>query len=315
VTAAPATVLTVTCNPCIDLGFSVERVVSDAKLRVADIRHDPGGGGVNASRVIKRLGGETVAWGLAGGEAGKMLERLLDEEGVVHRFIPIAGDTRINTTVFERATGAEYLFSMPGPEVTADELDLLLTITRAIERKFALAVFSGSLPPGVPQDTHARLVQSAHRFRIRSIVDASGEALRESVRAKPFLVKPNRDELAYLAGRPLESTDDLLKAARELTAAGCGIVVVSQGADGALAVTSEEAVHAPAPQLPAKSRVGAGDSLVGALALKLAQGAPLAEALAFGVAAGTAAALTPGTELCLPEDVAAILPLVRVEKL
>lgn len=309
------TILTVTCNPCIDKGFTVERVEPEKKLRATDIRRDPGGGGINVSRVIKRLGGETVAWGLAGGAAGEMLKSLLDAESIAYRFVPIRGETRINTTVFERSNGTEYRFSMPGPSVSEDELDLLLSIICAIEEKFALAVFSGSLQPEIPRDFYARMVEGAHSVSIKTLVDASGEELRQSVAAKPFLIKPNRNELENLVERSLSSASSVLEAARELVDRGCKTVLASLGPEGAVVATADEAYCAAAPSLPTKSKVGAGDSLAAAFALKLAQEAPLADALAYGVAAGAAATLTPGTELCRPEDVHAILPRITVEKL
>ena len=312
---AAKTILTLTCNPCIDKGFSVERVLPDKKLRATDIRRDPGGGGINVSRVIKRLGGETVAWGMAGGAAGEMLKRLLDAESITYRFVPIRGETRINTTVFERATGAEYRFSMPGPRVSEDELDLLLSIIHAIEEKFAMVVFSGSLQPDIPGDFYARLIAGAHKAGIKTLVDASGESLLEALTARPFLIKPNRSELEALVQHPVSGTAEALAAAREVIARGREMVLVSLGADGAIAVTADRAFCANAPPVVAKSRVCAGDSLMGAFALKLAQEAPLPEALAYGVAAGSAAALTPGTELCRAEDVRAVLPQVDVDEL
>lgn len=295
-------ILTVTLNPSIDLSCRCQHVSPDRKLRCTDSAVEPGGGGLNVSRVINELGGQGRALWLAGGESGERLNELIARAGVEGDAIRIAGEVRHNLYVAESASGRAYRFVLPGPEVGADELDAAV---QRIEQAGNLdwLVLSGSLPPEAPADTYARMIEQSGAAKV--VVDTSGPALREAAKAGPMLIKPNRRELAQLSGRDeLAGDDDIAKAAREVIDAGqAEYVLVSLGAGGAMLVSDQQTLHVHAPTVKTRSPVGAGDSMVAGVVTGFARGYDPQHAARLGVAAGSAAAMTPGTQLCRREDV------------
>jgi 6-phosphofructokinase 2 len=206
--------------------------------------------------------------------------------------------------VLESATGQQYRFNFPGPTVQAAEWQACLNELSTVTPAPAYLVASGSLPPGVPDDFYARVAQLAKKFDSRFILDTSTKtALQLALREGVYLIKPNLREFRKLVGRELETEAEQESQARELIERGqCEVVVVSLGAAGVLLVSKEACEHLRAPTVPIKSKVGAGDSTVAGMTLGLAQGKSLREAVRFGVAAGAAAVMTPGTELCRRED-------------
>jgi 6-phosphofructokinase 2 len=241
---------------------------------------------------------------VTGGPLGDMLEDLLTGEGLDHRSIRIRDLTRENLIVYEKGTGQQYRFGMPGPRIRETEWQGVFETLQELDPEPDYLVASGSLPPGVPEDFFARTAGFAKRRGIRLIVDTSGEAFRRAVDEEGvFLIKPNLAELQTLAGRELEEEDDQIGFAGRLLEEGkCGAVVLSLGAAGALLVWSEGHRRLRAPTVQIRSKVGAGDSMVAGIVLGLARGSSLPEAARFGVAAGAAAVMTPGTELCRKED-------------
>jgi 6-phosphofructokinase 2 len=300
-------IVTLTLNPAIDKNTRVERVVADEKLRCDAPHREPGGGGINVARVVHRLGGAAQALYTAGGAPGTLLDGLLADEGVPHTPVPIEEWTRENVIVHETSTDRQFRFGMPGPTVTPDEFASCLDALRDLDPAPDYLVASGSLPPGLPDDAYAAVAEAAEALGARAILDTSGAALREARAAGWYLLKPNLRELEHLTGASLVTDDQRIEAARDVMARGwCEVVVLSMGASGALLITPDRAEHVRTPTVPIKSRVGAGDSMVGGLALALAQGRLLEDAVRFGVAAGAAAVMTPGTELCRRADTEAL---------
>lgn len=301
-------IVTLTLNPSVDESTSVERVVPEAKLRCAPQRYDPGGGGVNVARVLARMGRATLAVFPAGGVTGGLLDRLLDAEGVPNQVVPVAGDTRVNLHVDETATGAQYRFNMPGSALSPDELEACVEAALLAARGSGCLVASGSLPPGAPEDAFARLARRAAADGIRMALDTSGAAMAAAVAAGVWFLKPNRRELGEWAGRQLRETSDVVRAARSLRErSGAALVVVTLAEQGAVFVTPDAAGLAAIPPVRAVSKVGAGDSTVAGIVARLADGASAEEAVRFGLACGAAAVMADGTQLCRPQDVAAVL--------
>ena len=297
-------VVTFTPNPAIDATTAVDRVIAERKLRCGPPRFDPGGGGINVARVIRRLGGDATAVFFSGGPTGTRLQQLLERDGVAHRTVECEQWTRENLTVVEESSGHQYRFGMPGPEVTLDEWRAALRLLREWEPAPAFVVASGSLPPGVPPDAYAQIARIAKERGSRLVLDTSGAALVAGISAGVYLVKPNLRELSALTGVKISGEDDIEAAATSIIERGWSeVVVVSLGARGALLLTADECERVIAPIVPALSRVGAGDSMVGGIVLALVRGCSLGEAVRFGVAAGAAAVMQPGTELCHREDV------------
>jgi 6-phosphofructokinase 2 len=305
-------ILTLTMNPCIDQGASVERVEPVRKLRCERLRYEPGGGGINVSRALKTLGGESLALFPAGGADGAWLARLLEQDGIRYRAVDIEGETRRNVHIRDESREEQYRFGMPGPELREAEWRACLDAVATVDPRPDLVVASGSLPPGVPASFFAELADRLAAANIRFAVDTAGEPLRLVSSRRLFLMKPNVRELGTIAGDSLESVDAQAEAARRL-ARTCRHVVVSRGAAGALVASSDGVEVVEAPEVAVRSAVGAGDSMLAGIVHGLAQGMELVDAARLGVAAGTAASLTPGTELCRREDVERLHDEIRRE--
>lgn len=308
-------IVTLTLNPSVDKNSSIPYVVSEHKLRCQPPTFEPGGGGLNVSRAIKRLGGESLAFYVAGGPSGEVLKQLLDKEKLNHRAMPLAGWTRQNLTVFEEATTQQYRFIMPGPTLSSTEWQRCLDQLATLNPKPDYIVASGSLPLGVPTDFYARVARLAKQLEIRLIVDTSGEPLRQAAQEGVYLLKPNMRELGQLAGRQIEQQGEMEEMARKLVESGPNeVIVVSLGAAGAFFISETEAEtegeteaeaemgRVASPTVPIRSKVGAGDSMVAGIVLSLARGLSLKEAICFGVSAGAAAVMTAGTALCRRQD-------------
>ena len=297
------TIVTMTMNPAIDKSSSVAHVVAERKLYCRPPRFEPGGGGVNVCRAIKKLGGESILLYPAGGLTGERLQELLNQEGLDHRPFPIEGLTRESLVILEESTGRQYRFGMPGPEFQEQEWQEFLRELSVPERKPDYLVASGSLPPGVPTDFYARAARVGKDRGAKVIIDVSGEALEEAIKEGVYLIKPNVREFRELVGEDIKEESQIKAEAQRMVKSGrCEVLVISLGAAGALMVSEEISERILPPTVPIISKVGAGDSMVAGIVLSLARGKPLRESVLFGVAAGTAAVMTPGTELCRRED-------------
>jgi len=296
-------IVTLTVNPAIDKSASVENVIPERKLRCGIPYHEPGGGGINVSRAIHKLGGKSTALYLAGGLLGQMLSDLLDEEGIDHQPTAIHGLTRQNFTVYEESTGQQFRFGMPGPKVQEKEWGKLLDTLYSHKPAPAYIVASGSLSSGMPTDFYARIAKCAREIGAKMILDTWGEAFSLAVQEGVYLIKPNLRELGDLGEAEIEEESVQETLARRIIEKGQSeVVVISLGTAGALLVDKNGHERLRTPTVPIKSKVGAGDSMVAGITLRLAQGHSVAEAVRFGVAAGAAAVMTPGTELCRRED-------------
>jgi len=295
-------ILTLTFNPCIDKTTSVAALVPEKKLHCSRPTFEPGGGGINVARAIKKLGGGATAVYPAGGYSGKFLKVLLDGEGVESLVVETAQHTRENMIVVDTSSNLQYRFGMPGQELFQDEWQECLQLVREADSEFIVA--SGSLPPGVPADIFITLGHIASNKKSKLIVDGSGDALPYAFHENVYLIKPNLAELSKLAGVEELGVYEIGRAARKLiNETGCKIIVVSMGSLGAMMITKEEMYKVAAPPVKRRSTVGAGDSMVAGIVLSLSNGKSLREAISYGVACGTAATVNPGTELCKLSDV------------
>ncbi len=295
-------ILTITLNPTIDMSGVAEVVRPTRKTRMSSTRYEPGGGGINVARVIAVLGGDAEALYLAGGEMGSFLDRLLDEQKIRRRRIPVAGQTRIAFMVQEQSTGLEYRFIPAGQPVEPEAIDLCFEALASLNSGYVIA--SGSLPPGAPEDTFARMAKSAAGKGSKFVLDTSGAGLKAALQgSRLFLVKPSRGELEQLMERKLDE-DGIRQAAADLVARGAAeFVAVTLGADGALLASATGILRLPATHVRVRSAVGAGDSFLGAMVWAMSEGKPPEEAFRLGIAAGAAATMTPGTKLCRREDI------------
>ena len=297
-------IATITPNPAVDLSTSVEKIVPVYKLRGTWQQRDPGGGGVNVARVVRRLGGDVRAIYPVGGATGDLLRHLLDKEGVQSQTFSIAEETREDFFVSEIATGQPFRFILPGPRLSAEEWQQCLTLLSRIEPFPRFVVASGSLPPGVPDDFYARLARIAKQGGAQMVLDTSGPALAAAVAEGVDLIKPNLREMRELAGREPNDAREWEAAAKELIHNGnVATIALTMGHLGAVLVTRDQMLRAEPLSIAPISAVGAGDSFLGALLWQLASSGDLEESFRYAVAAGAAALLNRGTGLCLLADV------------
>jgi 6-phosphofructokinase 2 len=296
-------IATLTLNPAIDGSSEADKVRPIHKVRTRNERYDPGGGGVNVSRVVRELGGETLAIYCAGGATGPIFDVLLEAEGVARLRIAIEGHTRISQTVFETSSGTEFRFVPEGPLLSAAECARVRNALSSLDCEWFVA--SGSLPRGAADSFYVDIATAARERGARVVLDTSGEPLRAAIDAGGLtMVKPSLGEFEALAGRKLATHGEQETAAMQIISSGkVEALVVTLGHEGAFLANADGVFRMPALPVTAKSAVGAGDSFVAAMTLALARGRSMREAFVHGVAAGAAAVMTPGTELCRREDV------------
>jgi 6-phosphofructokinase 2 len=274
-----------------------------------------GGKGIDVSRAIHEMGGRTIAYGFIGGTVGRAVEIFLDEEGVPFSFTPVKGETRTNFIITDSKTNHQTRIDAPGPHITKGEFERFERKMQRIRPSPDLIVMGGSAPPGIPSNVYYTITLEAKGFGVRTILDADSQWLAEGVKAKPYLIKPNVREAEELLKRELPDEAAIIQAARDIAEMGVEIAVISRGKDGIIAATKDTVIKAVPPEVKAKSAVGAGDCTIAGLALKLAGEEPLTRACRLAVALGTAAVLTPGTELARREDVEALLPQIKVRNI
>ena len=295
-------IITITFNPCIDKSTTVSSLKPEKKLRCSSPVFEPGGGGINVAKAIKRLGGKAVAFYPSGGYSGKFLNVLLERENIPMVNIETEQHTRENMIVLDIATNQQYRFGMPGQSLSEDEWQRCLQAIEDSTSRYIVA--SGSLPPGTPADILARLAKIAKRQNRKLIVDSSGEALFEAIEEGVYMIKPNLGELAKLAGKEELEMNEIEPIAKGLIMKGnCEIVVVSMGPLGAMLISKDSTYKVEAPIVKKRTTVGAGDSMVAGIIYFISLGKDLLESLQYGVACGTAATLNAGTSLCNKKDV------------
>lgn len=308
-------IYTVTLNPAPDKTVEIPGMALDTVNRITEMRTDPGGKGINVSKVIAKLGGESCAAGILGGGSGKMLEKLLEGEPFATRFRFVEGQTRTNLKIIDRERHTNTDINEPGLTVTDADLDALLHELLAELRPGDIVVLAGSLPKGAPQDTYRTWTAACKKAGARVFLDADGALLAEGLKAAPYLIKPNDDELSRLAGKKLETLEELTAEGRKLLERGIERVVISLGGRGALYLRKGSTIYAEGLRVPVGSTVGAGDSVVAALAYAEAQGLSEEEAVRLSTAAGAANVMCSGTQAAEREAVEALLPKVRFSRL
>jgi 6-phosphofructokinase 2 len=296
-------IITLTLNPALDKSTTLERLQPEKKLRCSTPVYEPGGGGINISRAIKILGGNSLAIYAAGGSGGEKIHELLTNEGIEQKWIKTKNSTRVNFMVYEKSTNHQYRFGMPGKELYPDEQEQIMEALQDIPSDAEFIAGSGSLPPGVPADFYGRIAKKAKERKIKCLIDTSGEALVKAAEMGLCIMKPNLGELSKLVGKEEISGMEQEEIARRIIHEGkAEILIVSMGARGAMLVNKDQIRYVIPPTVKQKSTVGAGDSMVAGILLSLSRGEKLHEAVKWGVAAGTAATMTSGTELCRRED-------------
>lgn len=303
-------IVTLTVNPAVDKSTHIDRLIPEQKLRCDAPRFDAGGGGINVSKAIKRLGGTSTAIFTTGGPAGQVLRDLVSQEGIDCEVIQTEQWTRENFIVAETSTNAQYRFGMPGAALSEAETETVLETLRQSKADYVVA--SGSLPPQMDVNFYEKVASISKEIGARLVLDTSGEPLRAACDEGVFLLKPNIGELEALVGAKDLQIDDVDDAARMLIGDGkCEVVIVSMGPKGAILVTKDLCEHVPAPPVQKRSTVGAGDSMVAGMTWALTQKLTYSEMIRWGVACGSAATMNEGTQLFLRADVERLLDWLK----
>jgi len=308
-------IATITLNPSLDEHIMVHGLVVEETNRWVRLLRYAGGKGIDVSRAIHEMGGETIAYGFIGGPNGRVVEIMLDEEGVPASFTPIRQETRTNFIITDTKTSQQTRIGAPGPHISISELERFAKKLRQIHPRPEIMAIGGSVPPGIPVNIYHDIIMESKGFGVRTILDSAGQWLVEGIKAKPYLIKPNVREAGGLLGREFASEEAIVEAALDLVEMGIEVAVISRGKEGIIVATKKNLIKAVPPAVKVRSAVGAGDCTIAGLALKLAYGEPLIEACRLAVAMGTAAVLTPGTELCRRADVERLLPQIEVQEM
>lgn len=308
-------IYTVTLNPALDKTATVENLRLDSVNRISELRVDPGGKGINVSKVVRELGAKTVAIALLGGHTGTMLRNMLAELGIECKVLEVEGETRTNLKIKDPALKTNTDINEPGPEVTDEQLRGMLDGLVGEVGSGDIVVLSGSLPRGAATDTYKVWVAALKKTGAKVYLDADGDKLVRGIEAKPDLIKPNEIELGAMMGRTLDADEKIVEAARELIDGGLDRVMVSMGGAGALYVARDVTIKANPVKVPVGSTVGAGDSVVAALAYAQDKGLGLEDTMRLAMATGAANVMQSGTQAAPRELVDSLIDKVVVTRL
>lgn len=308
-------IYTVTLNPAIDKTAVIHGFSAGTVNRVETLREDAGGKGINVSKCLKALGVESVAAMVLAGDTGRQLAALVQTEGLAVLSVEARGRTRTNLKIIDPELGKNTDINEPGPTVGQDVLQALLT--SICERIHAedIVVLSGSLPKGAPQDTYRRWAEKFRTLGVRVFLDADGVCMAEGLESMPYLVKPNETELSRVLGRAMETEETRLAGGRELLAKGISNVVISLGGAGALFLWEDGIYRAKSLSVPVRSTVGAGDSVVAAMAYGLEKGLCREDTIRLAMAMGAASVMQTGTQAPDAETVRKLILQTKFEKL
>lgn len=316
--AATKPVVTVTLNPAIDQTITVDALKPGSVHRAKAVRHNAGGKGVNVASCLADWGTPVVATGLLGTGNAAPFEALFQAKGIADAFLRLPGDTRVNIKIADLAANDTTDINLPGLTADPGALGRVQETVRRLVEPGIPVLLAGSLPDGLPTDAYAILTADLAAAGARVVLDSSGPPLAAalaSTGALPHCIKPNRHELEDWAGRPLPTDADLLDAARGLQRRGVSVVVVSLGADGALFVDGDRALHGRLPPVQALSTVGAGDAMVAGLIAAFQQDGGLEDVARLSVAFAAAKLGCFGPNLPDPATVRALAAQVTLSRL
>jgi 1-phosphofructokinase family hexose kinase len=286
-------IVTLTINPAIDRIVSIDRLAFEDRAYINSSRESAGGRGINVSSVIHSFGGETLAVLISGGDSGKRLEGLLGKCGYRIAVVPVEHEIRTNLTITDKH-GLTVNLNEPGPQLANAEVARVEQVVRDTLDHASWLMMCGSIPPGVPPAFYGKLISMARQKKVKTLLHADGDALREGIAARPTVVSPNQQEAGRLLGQTLLTRTHYLEAAERIRQLGADSVVLTLGSRGAVGAFADGLMEALPPRIDAVCPIGAGDALMAAYAWARERRSSAADALRWGVAAGTAKARLPG---------------------
>lgn len=308
-------IVTVTLNPAIDIAYNVEHFQIDKGHRVEAGKKTPGGKGLNVSRVLSDLGKEPVCTGFLGGDNGQWIIKQLDAMGMSQAFIEIEGETRTCLAFIDRASGTQTELLEKGPIISEYEQEEFEEVLKQLMNEASIMTISGSLAAGIPTTYYQDICEWANSAHIPVLLDTSGEALEKGIAGKPFLIKPNKEELCKYLKQDDATDAEMIAAAQEICEQGVQYVLLSLGGDGALLISQDQILQAEIPPIEAISAVGSGDSMVAGMAYALEEKFSIADCLKWACACGTANALETATGRVDRQNVEELFATIQVKKM
>lgn len=308
-------ITTLTLNPCIDRTVTVDGFAYGGTNHVENFRCDISGKGINVSIALNNIGEETRCLGFNYMGGGSVLTDFLEQEHIPNEFLDVEGLLRTNIKIFDKKTSVMSELNESGHCVTEDCVSKLVRLVEKYLPKTSLFVLDGSVPPGVPKDIYRILTEKAHSLGVKTVIDAYGELLLEGIKARPYLIKPNKDELEEAFGEKIKSKADVIRISREIINQGVTIVCVSLGKSGAMLVTKEKAYFSAGADITVRGVQGAGDSLVAGICYAIVHGMSHKDMLRYGVAMAHGSLVLEGTQMCTKESFEDMIPLIHAEEI
>lgn len=307
-------IVTVTFNPALDRTLYLPNFNLGEVNRVDNERTDPGGKGINVAKVIKALEHPVVVTGFLGKKNASPFQEYFTQENICNHFVETLGENRVNIKIVDKITDVVSELNFPGITPTATDLTNLETTLRQLATTHKWFVLSGSLPPTVPTNIYAKLIEMLHQYDCKVILDTSGPALAAGIAARPYAVKPNLPELSQLLSSSMESDEEILAAVKQLLQQGISQVAISLGEKGSLVADCNQILRAKAPTVPVNSTVGAGDAFVAGFSVGQARNLPLADSIRLASAAAGAAVALPGTQAGSLIEVNKLINNIQIER-
>lgn len=308
-------ILTVTANAAIDKRYVTENFGVGSVNRVKSCAATAGGKGLNVSRVAALAGEQVTATGFLGGHSGAFIEEHIQSEGVNSAFVWCEGESRTCINIWDEVQETQTEFLEPGFSVTEEDQEKLLQKFEGLIDGCSIAAISGSVPSGADYRLYQKMLEIGQNHGKRVMLDTSGSLLEHCISCRPYLIKPNMDEIQMLTGKKLAGKAEILKAAEEIRGQGVSVVVISMGGDGSLISSSEGDFEARVPRIDAVNTVGCGDSMIAGFAVGLERELPLAECIRLASAISAASAMRLETGYFRKEDMEALLPQIQVNPL
>ena len=296
-------IITVTLNPAVDKTIEVDNCTIGSVNRVSSIKLDAGGKGINVSKVVKSLKGESTALGILAGRTGEFIKNYLDTEEIENNFIFVPGETRTNIKIVDKVNSTNTDINEPGNSISEEDVNKIKEKVFSDAKKDDILVLSGSIPQGVEKNIYELWIKEANAMGIKTILDADGELLKQGILSGPYLIKPNIHELEKLFGVKIDGIEEVISYCKSIFDYGVSMIAVSLGSEGALFMNKEKTIYAKGIKVKVKSTVGAGDSMVAALAFALDKGYSFEKSVTLSVAAATAGVMTEGTTAGSLEDI------------
>lgn len=307
-------ILVINLNASVDKRYKMKDLIKGEVMRAAEVDNTPGGKGIHVANVATILGEDCIATGYLGGKSGEFISEKLQDYGIKQDFVQVAGETRSCLAIITES-GAQTEILEPGPTVTQEEQEAFWDKYRELLSKAAVVAASGSMPKGLPGDFYGQLINLARKAGKPFLLDTSGEALIQGIKAQPYFVKPNNDEIKVLVGAELRSDEDIVHVLQKFMEDGIKLPVISLGAQGSMAGYNQHVYKITVPKIQCKNPVGSGDSFVAGIAVGIERGMAIEDVLSLGAACGTANAMEDESGFVRKEVVEELFPQIKIQQI